>query len=73
MWVCRVGWQGALSCQSARMAAPCKEKQRGQAARQARNRVRSGLTQPVSLIEGANLNIQKASRGRISGQLRNQG
>jgi len=35
------------------VAAPRKEEQRGQAARQTLNRTRSGATQLVSVIEGA--------------------
>jgi hypothetical protein len=44
------------------MAAPCKEEQRGQTARQACNRARSGLTQAVRVIEGTNLNVHGAAR-----------
>ena len=67
--VWRVVWQGATT----RMVDPCKEKQRSQAARQACNRVRSGFTQRMSVIEGANLNVHETSRGNMSGQLGNQG
>ena len=47
--------------------------QRSQAARLPCNRVRSGFTQRVSVVEGANLNVHGASRRKMSGQLRNQG
>lgn len=67
--VCQIGWQGATR----RGAAPRNEEQHRQAAWQARNRARSGLTHAVSAIEGANVNIQAASRGKMSGQLGNQG
>ena len=46
----RVGWQGATR----RMAAPCNEEQRGQEARKRCNRVRSGFTFPVNVIEDEN-------------------
>ncbi len=36
------------------MVTPCNDEHRGQAARQARNRTRSGLTHLVWVIEGAN-------------------
>jgi hypothetical protein len=69
VWVCRVVWQGAMT----RVAAPRKEEQRGQTARQARNRARSGLTQLVSVIEGTNACVHEAFRWLRSGQQRNQG
>jgi hypothetical protein len=47
--------------------------QRGQTARQARNRARSGLTQLVSMIEGTNACVHEAFRWLRSGQQRNQG
>ncbi len=66
---CRAGWQGARR----RMVTPCNDEQRGQTARQARNRARSGLTQMVSVIEGTNARVHEASRRLRSGQRRNQG
>ncbi|MDP2831734.1 MAG: hypothetical protein Q8Q28_00230, partial [Pseudomonadota bacterium] len=47
-----------------------KEKQRSQTARKPRNRARSGVTQLVSAIGGANASIHAASQGLRSGQLR---
>ncbi len=54
------------------MAAPCNEAQRGQAARELRNRARSsGLTRWVKAIEeGGVPGIHKATRGNFSGQPR---
>jgi hypothetical protein len=69
VWACRAGWQGATT----RVVFPRKEEQRGQTARQARNRARSGLTQMVSVIEGFNARVHEASRKLRSGQRRNQG
>ena len=40
---------------------------------QACNRVRGEFAQRVSVIEGASLNVHRASRGKMSVQLRNQG
>ena len=65
----RAGWQGATTL----MAAPCKEAQRRQTARQACNRVRSGLTQVVRAVEGGAASIHGAFEIVMSGQLRNQG
>ena len=67
--VWRVVRQGATT----RMVAPCKEKQRSQTARQMCNRVRSGFTQKVGMIEGENANVHETSRGEMSAQLRTQG
>jgi len=61
----QAGWQGATT----RMAAPCKEAQRSQAACQPHTRARSGLTRSVTVIEGANLSTRAVSRGLTSGQL----
>jgi hypothetical protein len=66
---CRAGWQGATT----RMAAPCKEEQRSQTARQPCNRVRSGITQMVNTIGGTNASIHVTFQGPKSGQLRNLG
>lgn len=52
------------------MVAPCNDEQRSQASRQARNRARSGLTQLVNVIEGADACIHAASQRLRSGQLR---
>jgi len=56
-----------------RVAAPRKEEQRSQAARQTRTRPRSGATQLVSVIERANASIHGAFRGLRSGRSRNAG
>jgi hypothetical protein len=66
---CRDGWQGA----STRVVVPRKEEQRGQTARQARNRARSGIAQMVRVIEGSNACVHETSRRLRSGQQRNQG
>jgi len=58
VWACRVDWQGAMT----RVAAPRKEEQRGQSARQALTRTRSGFTQMVSVIEGACVSVHQGSR-----------
>lgn len=52
------------------MVAPCNEAQRGQAAREPRNRARSGLTRWVKAIEDSVLGIHEAARGHFRGQLR---
>ena len=62
----RVDWQGATR----RMAAPCNEEQRSQAARQPCNRVRSGLTRQVKLVEAANAYAHETFQAQSSGQLR---
>jgi len=49
------------------MVAPCNDEQRSQASRQARNRARSGLTQLVNVIEGADACIHAASQRLRSG------
>jgi hypothetical protein len=65
----RVVWQGATT----RMAAPCKEAQRGQTTRQSCNRARSGLTLRVRFTEGCKASVHEAFQWLMSGQLRNQG
>ncbi len=55
------------------MVVPCNDEQRGQTARQTRNRTRSGLTRLVKLIEGDNACIHGSSQGLGSGQQRNLG
>lgn len=55
------------------MVTPCNDEQRGQEARQARNRTCSGPTQLMSVIEGANACIHGTSQGLRSGQQRNLG
>lgn len=65
----RVGWQGATT----RGVVSRKEEQRSQAARKLCNRARSGVTQLVSAIGGANARIQVASQGLRSGRLRSLG
>jgi hypothetical protein len=62
----RVDWQG----ETTRGVVSRKEEQRSQAARKPCNRARSGVTQSVSVIEGANASIQAVSQGLRSGQLR---
>ncbi len=52
------------------MVAPCKEEQRSQAARQACNRVRSGFTQRVTVVEAAQSRLGKAFKAMESDQLR---
>ncbi len=70
-----VGGRGA-SVRLVRRLDPVRESslrvQRSQAS-PAVHSVRSGFTQRVNVIEGANLDVHGASRGYTSGQLRNQG
>jgi len=62
----RVGWQGATT----QRAGARKEEQRSQAARKPCNRARSGVTQMVTAIGGANASSHAVSQGLRSGQLR---
>ncbi len=55
------------------MVTPCNDEQRGQAARQAHNRTRCGLTRLVNVIEGANACRHGTFQGLMSGQQRNLG
>ncbi len=65
----RAGWQGATT----RVVVPRKEEQRGQTARQARNRASSGPTQMVRVIEGTHACVHGAFRRLRSDQQRSQG
>ncbi|MDP2787106.1 MAG: hypothetical protein Q8O79_03400, partial [Pseudomonadota bacterium] len=53
----RVGWKGATT----RGVVSRKEEQRGQTARKACNRPRSGLTQMVNVIEGSERRVHAVS------------
>jgi len=61
-----VRWQGATT----RRAPAREEEQRGQRAAARRNRVRSALTQMVTVVVGMDLSVHAVSPAEESGQLR---